>query len=1046
MRSFVLSENRLLLFDNVDLFFFVEEISMGNFRILKLGSAVIAAALLAIFCLSDFSPFGATAYAAGMYDPKLDWKTVETEHFYVHYHTGLEHTAMETASDAERAYGQLTSRFDHTPRAKIHLVVTDVDDSSNGMSSVFPYPQVSIYSTAPSSDSSLDNYDYWLPTLLTHELTHVVVIDMTRGIPAALRFLFGYSIAFNAFVPGWLTEGASVNEETSLTTAGRGRGAYMDMALRCAIIEGKFPSIDRAGNGMIDWPGGQSPYIFGGAFYMYLVEKYGEKKMAEFFDRYSGQLIPFRINAAAEKTLGKDFVALWDEWQKAINEKYKADAEKIKAEGIVSGQAITNRGYYIERPLWAADSGKIYFSEYSPHTGGAVRSIASDGKGEKKILGVGAGSGMALDPSGERLVYSKLIPYSGKPSKRFYFFNDLYIYNLKTGKSSRLTKGERASDPSFSPDGKRVVYVSRSNAGTALKYVEIDSGKIAEIIAAKTSVAIDTPRYSPDGSALVFSAHTAGAGRDIFLLKNGEANPAGLTDHPSRDLDPVWSADGKYILFTGERTGIANIFAIDAAAGNLFQVTNVLGGAYQASVSPDGKWIAYSGYTSRGYDVFRLDYNPLSWRPAVSAITATVAEPISSPEIEIAATIKTSKPKKYFPFGMLLPKYLIPVFWYDGFEYSFGLQTGGQDAIVRHAWMADASWGSGSEFLSWGASYAYRRFMPTVGIGGGQNAVSYGEILYSLDKVGKDLYAIATLDEDYYEQRSHAFLWAEETFGIYNRPVTFYLSYRWEDRDSWTEIPDLVFDSMLPGRGTFSGVEFIVSYDAATTYSYSISPEKGFKVTLGFERLDESLGSDYNQTIFTGDFRAFVPMPGPFRHHVLALRAAGGIMDGDQLYQGTFRVGGSVGESMLSSPGRKFFILRGYDVAQYIGDSAAVVSGEYRFPLGYPQRGFKRFPLFFQKAHAAIFADYGGAFDRKNEYPLSIGGAPLVDANTGDQLVMRFEEEDSWHLGMGAELRLTGFLGYGMMPAPITGRFGFAKDVSGDGLGNTVFFELGTSY
>ena len=141
-----------------------------------------------------------------------------------------------------------------------------------------------------------------------------------------------------------------------------------------------------------------------------------------------------------------------------------------------------------------------------------------------------------------------------------------------------------------------------------------------------------------------------------------------------------------------------------------------------------------------------------------------------------------------------------------------------------------------------------------------------------------------------------------------------------------------------------------------------------------------------------------------------------------------------------------FFMLRGYDVAQFLGDEAVVMSGEYRFPISYPQRGFEKFPMIIQKAHAAAFADYGGAFGRKNEYPLSIDGVPLVDFATGRQLVIEIEEDDDWNLGVGAELRLTGFVGYGIMDSPITGRFGYAKDVSGYGLGHTVYMELGTSF
>ena len=646
---------------------------------------------------------------------------------------------------------------------------------------------------------------------------------------------------------------------------------------------------------------------------------------------------------------------------------------------------------------------------------------------------------MSLDPEGKHLLYSKAVPYKGKVGMGFYSFMDLYQYDMETKKSKRLTNGERALDSDWSPDGRLVVFTSRSGNGVALKIIGLDSGEITTLIEPQRGVSLDGPRFSPDGLSIVLSVRKPDSGRNIYIIDVGDRKPRALTYHPARDLDPVWSHDGKHILFTSERTGVPNIYAIDASTGELARITNVIGGAFAPSVSRDGKWIAYSGYSSRGYDLYTMPCDPSMWKN-VGLESDTYERRVleEAPEVEVAY-------KPYRPYKSLLPKYLIPLLWYDGVDVYAGLSTGGADPLGRHAWFAGAMYGSDSGFLNWNAAYSYSRFIPSVGASASQRVVSYGEILLSLKEKNNGLYTIQYDDENYYEEQIEAKGWIEEKFGFFKMPLKTRLYYVWRDRDNWTDLPELTFDEVLPGQGTFSGMGVELAFGGARSYGFSISPEMGFDLKLGFEWLDESFGSDYDQRIFTGDLRMYLPNP-LLRHHVFALRAAGGLMDGDKLYQGTFRVGGMVGESILSSPGSRFFMLRGYEMSDFIGDEAMVMSGEYRFPIAYPQRGGKKLPVFVQKIHGALFVDYGGAFDRKTTYPLSVDGAPVVDSATGKQVVLEIEEDDDWNTGVGGEVRFSGYVGYGFLESPVTLRLGYANDVEGKGLGSTVFMELGTSF
>src|SRR6187549_3236625 len=64
--------------------------------------------------------------------PELDWFTIETKHFYVHYHSGTERTANTIAKIAEEIYGPITSLYKHKPDEKVSFIVNDVSDVANG--------------------------------------------------------------------------------------------------------------------------------------------------------------------------------------------------------------------------------------------------------------------------------------------------------------------------------------------------------------------------------------------------------------------------------------------------------------------------------------------------------------------------------------------------------------------------------------------------------------------------------------------------------------------------------------------------------------------------------------------------------------------------------------------------------------------------------------------------------------------------------------------------------------------------------------------------
>src|SRR5206468_751327 len=88
------------------------------------------------------------------------------------------------------------------------------------------------------------------------------------------------------------------------------------------------------------------------------------------------------------------------------------------------------------------------------------------------------------------------------------------------------------------------------------------------------------PAWSPDGRRVAFGAWRTHGYRDIVVVDADGGHPAEITHDRAIEGDPVWSPDGRWLYFTSDRTGITNVFAYELATGALWQVTNVVGGAF----------------------------------------------------------------------------------------------------------------------------------------------------------------------------------------------------------------------------------------------------------------------------------------------------------------------------------------------------------------------------------------------------------------------------------------------------------------------------------
>ncbi|RKZ98193.1 MAG: Tol-Pal system protein TolB [Gammaproteobacteria bacterium] len=144
--------------------------------------------------------------------------------------------------------------------------------------------------------------------------------------------------------------------------------------------------------------------------------------------------------------------------------------------------------------------------------------------------------------------------------------------------------------PAWSPNGKRLAYVSFEKNRSIVYMQELKSGK--RKIIAKFKGINSAPVWSPDGKRLAMTLSKDG-NSEIYVVYIASGVLQRITNHYSIDTEPAWSPDGRSLIFTSDRAGKPQIYQVaivqQGRSGNPKRLT--YDGNYNAgaSFSPDGK-------------------------------------------------------------------------------------------------------------------------------------------------------------------------------------------------------------------------------------------------------------------------------------------------------------------------------------------------------------------------------------------------------------------------------------------------------------------------
>jgi Tol biopolymer transport system component len=935
-----------------------------------------------------FSVSGALGLAAQV-PPNEDWRTLETTHFRVTYPADLESVARRAGEFAERAHEALSDRFVDPPEGPIELLVTDHDDQSNGFANALPFNRITVFVRPPTEGYNATHFDDWLELVITHELVHVFHLDRTGPLGNAVRSVLGRSSAdWPAFpgydLPAWIGEGMATYYESVLTGAGRVNGTFHDMVLRTAVLEDQFEGPGQVSGLSPNWPAGIRAYAYGTSFLDYMLTEYGEERLGDFVNGVSRQLIPWRVESVAKDAFGIEFGEAWSSWQTELEATYRARAVALaEVAPLTTGEPITTAGRFTLFPKVSPDGTRLAYFRSDGRSDLQLRSSNLDGSEGRKVTRLNGVLNWAWLPDGDVLAAER------EHTDLYRIRSDLVRID-PDGDERWITRGARLAQPTTAPDGRFAVAVQDGDGTNRLVRVDLTTGVIEPLTDFVATEHWGYPAWSPDGKWLAASRLRPDAFYDLLVLDTDGDFVQQVTLDRAIDQAATWSPDGRWLLWSSDRSGIPNLYAVSidpqsGEPGPIRQITNMLGGSAYPSVDPSGMWIYFSSYQAHGWDVERIRFDPGTWfdplpMQARFSERGEPAERLGPESTDQPSALSGADSKPYSVMQTIWPRAWEPIFRSGVsrqgrrvLRRGFGARVDGQDLVGRHAYgLEGVVRGSGRTEV--GGSYTYLgKGNPLFGFSFRQDHDIAGPFDVETDQgdsvrvfVGERERALrgrATFVRQ--RMRSRA-------------SVSFSTAHIWERLevlDENLEESPLVHRSPRSRLGEASAT---LSYSNTRSHPFSTTAETGFGGFLrvlarhelslpGSERGISGMDRGFRDVI--GRVRGYHAFSGPgFSRHVFAWRGSFGGAFGPGADRFHFDVGGAPGrvENLTGFElfgGRPLlFPVRGYDAGHRSGRYAWTASAEYRFPIANVHGAWGFFPLHIDRVSGSLFIDGGNAW------------------------------------------------------------------------------------
>ncbi|MFI5165483.1 MAG: BamA/TamA family outer membrane protein [Thermoanaerobaculales bacterium] len=821
----------------------------------------------------------------------FDWRVYPTPHFRISFYDRVEPSLPKLASFAESAYDELARKlnFQITSPVPIIAYASHAEFEQNNVIVEFIEEGVGAFAVPARNRIVLpvDMPDHQLQQVIQHELTHVFQYE--------ILFQGKLGKALTSSPPTWFMEGMASycgNDEDNKARA------YM----RDAALSDRVPSVK-------DDVQGYFAYRFGHMVFQFIEAEWGVEGLRDF-------VFEFR------NTLGGGVA-------KAIKRAFDIDGEEFDA----------------RFRSWLRKFYQPYNDRGEPREFGPLFRVGEEGARSYETSPVAS-------PSGDIIAAFSTIKDDvdvvllGVPNRKL-------VRNLTPGNTTRfeypiaqmLTVGpDRGRDLTFSPDGDHVAMFARHERGRMLVLLSALHGGIERMIpiAAPIDQAME-PAFSPDGKTIAFHGFAHGQA-DIYLLDLATGGVRNLTDDSAFDSDPVFTGDGRHIIYSSESAEAAKLFEISLDdPKQREQLTFGPGDDEGASLSRDGKRLFFASDRDSGvYDIYGLDLathaltrltrvigtalNPVvvptrdGERVVYQAFTKGRSQLYETDPAQGKPVAKEEAPQAVTERPAFVPAVSVTINK-DKIEPVKSHKLFAEDAQVLVGVNSDNTLIS-QTYVSFTDNYGDRRFNLLL-----ESVSSYsnfqfqyvnlsGRLMWGVQAFdSRTYYLYATPVEDNIQRQrlsriSGAAGFIEYPLSLYHR-VDVALGYLSRDIDYPVLTPDGL--GFLSYKDNFPFIQ--ASFTGDTTFWQSYGPHAGRRYELSSTFAVPTHGGGALTEDLTFDGRQYVPLS---KRNEVAFRLFAAASDGtlpDLFYFGGLDT------------------LRGFDYDSIVGNRAAYLNTEWRFPL-----------------------------------------------------------------------------------------------------------------
>ncbi|WP_041258079.1 hypothetical protein [Fibrella aestuarina] len=558
---------------------------------------------------------------------------LNTPHFRVIYPDGFQQRAQQTAQRLEQIYEPVGAGLEQRPRP-LSVVLRNQTTVSNGFATLFPR-HAEFYAVPPQDPALLGTLN-WLDLLAVHEYRHIVQYEKAyQGYGKVLYYLLGaqgLSFATNVVTPDWFLEGDAVGTETILTRSGRGRIPAFELSMRTNLLTRRPFSYAKATGGSFR-DNVPNHYELGYFLTTKLKRTYGPNAWSGALNRIYRQFpfYPFSFSnglkqttKSAENPTGtrvddlyaetvNDLIETWKRRQDSLTltpaTTYPVNAEKAETPRPV----FTNYRY----PQYLTDSTILCIKSGLGDIQQVVllsRNGHDPAHREKRVYTQG-------------LVLNEPTYFSATPQMACWIENrydprwlqriygEIKLLDLATGRVRRLTTRSRYTAVALSPDNSRLVALRTTDSyQNELVVLDSQTGRELAVLPNPANDFYVNPRWH-NGRTLVTVTLTKG-GKTIEFIDTETGQKRALLPPTNLNLSHPQSYGNTHILVNSPQSGIDNVYAVEIASGTVSRVTSRPFGAYHATVSPTGRWLAFEDFDTHGYRVAEAPLDPAAWPPA----------------------------------------------------------------------------------------------------------------------------------------------------------------------------------------------------------------------------------------------------------------------------------------------------------------------------------------------------------------------------------------------------------------------------------------------